>query len=65
MKAGRELDAKVCYWCELESTNKGFPKPEIPAVCKASGPFEGKFACRGHGDLLLVAGWYEGLLDNA
>ncbi|MHA2068948.1 MAG: hypothetical protein ACXABY_31690 [Candidatus Thorarchaeota archaeon] len=57
---------EVCYWCELESTNKGLPKPDVPAVCKASGPlFEGKYACRGHGDLLMIAGWYGGLLEVA
>ena len=53
-----------CYWCALEDRNAGIEPLGMRAVCKGKDLFEGKFACRAHGDLLLVAGWYGGLLPE-
>lgn len=53
-----------CHWCEVEDRNAGMEPVGIKAVCKASGPFEGEFACERHGDLLLISGWYGGLLPE-
>lgn len=53
-----------CYWCALKDRNAGIEPVGIRAVCKGKGPFEGKFACQPHGDLLLISGWYGGLLPK-
>ena len=54
-----------CYWCELENKNKGYDLPPFNnAACVAKEPFEGKYACLAHGDLLLISGWYGGLLEE-
>ena len=54
-----------CYWCELEVENKGWNiPPHNNAVCVAKEPFEGKYACDRHADLLLIAGWYGELLPH-
>lgn len=54
-----------CYWCELENENKGIDLPPFNnAICVAKEPFEGKYACLAHGDLLLISGWYGELLPD-
>jgi hypothetical protein len=50
-----------CYWCELDDREAGIDPIPMPAQYKAKWP-KGKFACRGHADMLLLAGLHDGPL---